>query len=56
MCVLHSIRSGVLNVTSVTSTVGTNDYIDRYYEHTDRYDVMCDSYSMGVTVFVTLTD
>jgi hypothetical protein len=48
-------RPGALNATSVTSIAGTNGYIDGHYEHTGRYDVMCDAYSMGVTVLVTLT-
>ena len=56
MGLVHSIRSNVLNTTSVTTIPGTNGYIDRHYEHTGRYDVMCDTYSMGVTILVTLTD
>jgi hypothetical protein len=51
----HSIRQGALNVTSVTSIDGTNGYIDGHYQQTGRYDVMCDAYSMGVTVLVTLS-
>jgi hypothetical protein len=49
------IRPDTLNVTSLTSIAGTNGYIDGHYEHTVRYDVMCDTYSMGVTVLVTFT-
>ena len=55
MGLARSIRSGALNVTSVTSIAGTNGYIDVHYQQTGRYDVMCDAYSMGVTVLVTLT-
>jgi hypothetical protein len=55
MGLARSIRPGALNATSVTTIAGTNGYIDRHYEHTGRYDVMCDAYSMGVTVLVTLT-
>jgi hypothetical protein len=55
MGLARSIRPGALNTTSVTTIAGTNGYIDRHYEHTGRYDVMCDTYSMGVAVLVTLT-
>jgi hypothetical protein len=55
MGLARSIRSGALSVSSVTSIAGTNGYMDLHYQTTGRYDVMCDAYSMGVTVLVTLT-
>lgn len=55
MGLARSIRPGALNVSSVTSIAGTNGYMDVHYQTTGRYDVMCDAYSMGVTVLVTLT-
>jgi hypothetical protein len=42
MGLARSIWPGALNATSVTTIAGTNGYIDRHYEHTGRYDVMCD--------------
>ena len=48
-------RPGAVNVSSVNSIAGTNGYMDVHYQTTGRYDVMCDAYSMGVTVLATLT-